>query len=165
MLEATIVETRRQLIGVVVTQSFDVGITTIGAENVSRANIDKQVGSTVVKVGTTIVGIDNHMVVIQIQIGKNTIEDVLLDGGFGINIVIEQLRLKLGFPKAKLAPYNMRMVNQTTTKPVGLIRYLNIYVHGIPYIITFTICHNNVVDSNYSMLGRPWLRDSKMVHD
>jgi hypothetical protein len=25
------------------------------------------------------------MVVIQVQIGKNTIKDVLLDGGFGIN--------------------------------------------------------------------------------
>jgi hypothetical protein len=25
--------------------------------------------------------IDNHMVVIQVQIGKNTIEDILLDGG------------------------------------------------------------------------------------
>jgi hypothetical protein len=29
------------------------------------------------------------MVVIQVQIGKNKIEDVLLDGGFGINIIIE----------------------------------------------------------------------------
>jgi hypothetical protein len=29
------------------------------------------------------------MVVIQIQIGKNTIKDVLLDGGFGVNIMIE----------------------------------------------------------------------------
>jgi hypothetical protein len=27
------------------------------------------------------------MTIIQVQIGKNTIEDVLLDGGFGINII------------------------------------------------------------------------------
>jgi hypothetical protein len=33
------------------------------------------------------IAIDNHMVVIQIQIGKNTIEDVLLDGGPGDNII------------------------------------------------------------------------------
>ncbi len=26
------------------------------------------------------------MAVIQVQIGKNTIEDVLLDGGYGVNI-------------------------------------------------------------------------------
>jgi hypothetical protein len=29
------------------------------------------------------------MGIIQVQIGKNTIEDVLLYGGFGINIIIE----------------------------------------------------------------------------
>ncbi len=58
------------------------------------------------------------------------------------------------------------MANQTTTKPMGLIKELKIYVHGIPYITTFTIIQNNVVDSNYSMLlGRPWLRDVKVAHD
>ncbi len=31
------------------------------------------------------------------------------------------------------------MVDQITTKPMGLIRDLKIYVHNIPYITTFTI--------------------------
>jgi hypothetical protein len=72
----------------------------------------------------------------------------------------------LGLPKPKPAPHNLRMVDQTTTKPMGLIRNLKIYVHDIPYITTFTVLQNNVVDSNYSMLlGRPWLRDVKVAHD
>jgi hypothetical protein len=91
------------------------------------------------EVGTTIVPIDNHMAIIQVYIGKNTIEDVLLDGDFGINIFIERLRLGLWFLKPKLTPYNLRMANQTITKPVGLLRDLKIYVHGIPYISIFTI--------------------------
>jgi hypothetical protein len=96
------------------------------------------------------------MAIIQVQIGKNTIEDVLLDGGFGVNIITKQLRLKLGFPKPKHAPHNLRMANQTTTKPLGLIKDLKIYVHGIHYITAFTIFQNSVVDSSYSMLlGRP----------
>jgi len=74
------------------------------------------------------------MAIIQIQIGKNTIEDLLLDGGFGINIITKQLKLKLGLPKLKPAPYNLKIIDQTTTKPMGLIRDLNIYVHSIPYI-------------------------------
>jgi hypothetical protein len=77
------------------------------------------------------------MVVIQVQIGKNTIEDVLLDGGFGISIITKQLRLRLGFPKPKPTPYNLRMANQTTTKPMGLIKDLKIYVHNILYITMF----------------------------
>ncbi len=64
---------------------------------------------------------------------------MLLDGNSRVNIVIELLRLRLGLPKPKLAPYNLRMTDQMTTKLVGLIKDLKIYVHGIPYIITFTM--------------------------
>jgi hypothetical protein len=48
---------------------------------------------------------------------------------------------------------------------MGLIKDLKIYVHGIPYITTFTTFQNSVVDSSHSMLGRPWLRDVKVAHD
>jgi hypothetical protein len=50
------------------------------------------------------------MVVIQVHIGKNTIEDVLLDGGFGINIITKQLKLRLGLLKPKPTPYNLRII-------------------------------------------------------
>jgi hypothetical protein len=70
---------------------------------------------------------------------------VLLDGGFGVNIIMGQLKLRLRLPKPKLALYHLRMVNQTTTKPMGLIRNLKIYVHGILYIVMFTILQNNVL--------------------
>ncbi len=92
------------------------------------------------------------MVVIQVHIGNNTIENVLLDGRSKVNIITKQLRLRLGLPKPKLAPYNLRMADQITTKPMGLIRNIKIYVHDIPYITMFTILQNNVVDYNYSML-------------
>ncbi len=59
------------------------------SQNVYRVTIDKQVGFSILEVGTTIVPIDNHMAIIQVYIGKNTIEDVLLDGDFGVNILIE----------------------------------------------------------------------------
>jgi len=91
---------------------------------------------------------------------------VLLEGVSRINILTKQLRSRLGLPKPKPAPYNMRAINQITTKPMGFIRDLRIYVHGIPYITVFTILQNNVIDSSYSMLlGRPWSRDVKVAHD
>ncbi len=72
----------------------------------------------------------------------------------------------MGIPKPKHAPYNLRMADQTTTKPIGLIRDMKIYVHGIPYITTFIVRQNSVVHYNYSiLLGRPWLRDVKVAHD
>ncbi len=76
------------------------------------------------------------------------------------------MKLKLGLPKPKPTPYNLRLTDQTTTKLLGLIIDLKIYVHGILYITTFDVLQNNVVDSNYSiLLGRPWLRDAKVEHD
>ncbi len=72
----------------------------------------------------------------------------------------------MGLPKPKPTPYNLRMANQTTTKLMGLIKDLKIYVCGIFYITMITILQNNVVDSSYSiLLGRPWLRDAKVAHD
>jgi hypothetical protein len=33
------------------------------------------------------------MVVIQVQVGKNFIDDVLIDGGFRVNIIIKNLKI------------------------------------------------------------------------
>jgi hypothetical protein len=91
---------------------------------------------------------------------------VLLDGGFGVNIIMKKLRVQLGLSKPKPTPYNLRMTNQTITKPLGLIKDLRILVHGIPYVMTFTIIQSSALDSNYFMLlGHPWLKDAKMSHD
>ncbi len=51
--------------------------------SISKVTIDKQVGLSVPEIGTTIVAIDNHMAIIQIQ----RIKDVLLDGGSKDNII------------------------------------------------------------------------------
>jgi hypothetical protein len=37
--------------------------------------------------------IAHQMAVIHVQVGKNFIEDVLLDGGSGVNITMEKLRV------------------------------------------------------------------------
>ncbi len=44
------------------------------------------------------------------------------------------------------------MVNETIGKPLGLIRDLKIFIHGIPYTFTFIVINNIILDSSYSML-------------
>jgi hypothetical protein len=89
-----------------------------------RAMNEKTTMYVVLDIRIIIMAINNHMVVIQVQIGINTIDDVLLDGGYGVNIIIKQLRVRLGLPKPKYVPYNLRMANQTTTKLVRFIKDL-----------------------------------------
>jgi hypothetical protein len=58
------------------------------------------------------------------------------------------------------------MVNQTIAKPLGLIKYLKILMHGISYAVTFTMIKSSVLNSSYFMLlGYPWLRDTSVFHD
>ncbi len=85
------------------------------------------------------IAIDHQMTVIHVHVGKNFVKDVLLNGGFGVNIMTKRLCVQLGLFKPKLTPYNLHMVDQTIAKPLGLIKDLKIYVHGILYIITFTV--------------------------
>jgi hypothetical protein len=105
------------------------------------------------------------MVIIHVQVGKNFIEDVILNGGFKVNIITKKSREHLGLIKPKPMPYNLRMVHQTIVKPLSLFKKFKIFVHGILYV-TFTIIDCSVLESNYSMLlGRPWLKDVKIFHD
>ncbi len=67
---------------------------------------------------------------IQVQVGKNFIDGVFIDGGFGVNIITKKLRIQLGLPKPNLTPYSLQMAYQTIAKPLGLIRNLKIFVHG-----------------------------------
>jgi len=68
-------------------------------------------------------------------VGKNIIEDVLLDGMSDMNITTKELWKQLRLPTPKLTPYTLQIANQTITKLVGFIKDLKIQIHGIPYIM------------------------------
>jgi hypothetical protein len=72
------------------------------------------------------------------------------------------MEIQLGLSKPNPMPHNLRMVDQTIAKPLGLIKNLKIFVHGIPYTITFIIINSNVLDFSYSM---SWFKDAKVSHD
>ncbi len=106
------------------------------------------------------------MAVIQVQIGKNTIEDVLLDGGSKINIITEQLKLKLGLPKPKFAPYNLRMAYQTTIKSSGVDqRSKDICSWHSLHNYVYCILKQCGRFQLFHVVGRPWLKDVKVAHD
>jgi hypothetical protein len=85
-------------------------------------------------------------------VGKNTIEDALLDGGLKVNIITKLFCNKLRLPKLKPKPYNLKMVYQTIFKLVGLIQNMKILLYGIPYVMTFMVLQDSVMDANYLML-------------
>jgi hypothetical protein len=112
--------------------------------NITSKMISKPSVATVVgthfEVNTTSIEVDNQMAIIQVLIMKNIVEDILKDGGVNVNIIIKNFIKKLGLPKPRLAPYHLKMA------------YQNMIIHGIPYVATFIVLKNNVVDFSYFML-------------
>jgi hypothetical protein len=103
---------------------------------------------------------------IQVQVGKKYIDNLLIDRGSGVNMITKNLKVQLSLSKPNPSPYNLCMENQTIAKPLGLIMNLKIFVRNISYTITFTIINKFVLNSSYSMLlGCPWLKDAKVSHD
>jgi hypothetical protein len=51
--------------------------------------------------------IDPHMVVIQVHVGKNIIENVILDGGSNVNIMTKEFQKWFGLPNLKPTPYTL----------------------------------------------------------
>jgi len=51
------------------------------------------------------------MAMIQVQVSKNFIDDVLIDGGSRINIITEDLNVQLGLSTPNPMLYNLLMVD------------------------------------------------------
>lgn len=64
------------------------------------------------------------MVVIQVKVGKFFIDNVLIDGSFGVKIIIQNLKVQLSLSKPNPSPYNLFMENQTIVELLGFIRDL-----------------------------------------
>jgi hypothetical protein len=88
---------------------------------IPEPNVAKMI-ETHSKVDIVTIKVDNQVAIIQVEIGKNIIEDVLLDGKASVNIITENLRKKMGLPKLRPTPYHLKMQDQNMTKPLGIIR-------------------------------------------
>jgi hypothetical protein len=88
---------------------------------IPKPNVAKMI-ETHSKVDTVAIKVNNQVAIIQVQVGKNIIEDVLLDGGTSVNIITKNLRKKLGLPKPRPTPYHLKMLDQSMTGPLRIIK-------------------------------------------
>lgn len=98
------------------------------------------------------------MHVILVCIGKNIVEDVLIDGGSGVNIITEAEQRQQGLSKLSHAPFNLKMADGNILQSKCLIQAIRIHISTIFYPITLIIMDSLIVKSNYTMLlGESWL--------
>jgi hypothetical protein len=58
------------------------------------------------------VDVDKGLPVIAVQVGEETLKNVLLDGGSGVNFITEEEHIWLGLPTPLPDPYQLCMTNQ-----------------------------------------------------
>lgn len=107
-------------------------------------------------VDATKIDVDQQLFILLVTISTSTLQNVLLNGGSGINMITEEEQLQLGLLVLQVAPYKLRMAYQTMVELMGLIRNIKIHIHGIPYFISLIVICNTEVNDAYSMLlGQP----------
>ncbi len=62
---------------------------------------------THIEINTTIIEVDNQMVVIQVQVGKTIVEDVMIDGRVSVNIIkIQKKKRFIQTKTSSISPQN-----------------------------------------------------------
>ena len=109
---------------------------------------------------------DDNVAKIKMKIAAQEVQGVILDGGSGVNIITEDLANKLGL-KWEPIPFNIRMADNRTVVPKGLIKHAKVKVGGMDYLVNLVVItmQTPTPDSYQVLLGRPWLRDAKVKHD
>lgn len=65
--------------------------------------------------------VDIGLLLHTIQVGKETLENMLLDGGSKLNLIIKKEYIWLGIQTPLLAPYWLHMADQAVVQPIGPI--------------------------------------------
>ena len=94
------------------------------------------------------------------------IDRVLLNGGSGVNILLESIYLKHGGQNLHPTPFQVKMVDQRRLRPLGLLKDQEIFVAELKYKVNFVVLKMHADNLAYPMLlGRPWFRKAKLKQD
>jgi hypothetical protein len=83
--------------------------------------------------------LDPNVAVIHVQLGGQTLTNVLVDGGSGVNVMSNHVRQALGLPQPRSARFILRMANDAPVTPLGILTMVGITIHGVSTPATFVI--------------------------
>ena len=108
---------------------------------------------------------DDSNALIPISYHQRKVE-AILDGGVGVSIMTKQCWEKWGSPHMEKTSLVIKLADRTTTRSVGVVKDLKVKTFGITYHVWFVVMDfKNPIDSYDIILGRPFLRAARVVHD
>ena len=93
------------------------------------------------------------------------ITQVPVDGGSGVNVMLEQTASDLGYTKFEPTPKILRMANQEEVIPVGKLSQVLTRMGDLEYRLNYVVIRLPIESSFQVLLGRPWLYKAGVLED
>ena len=91
--------------------------------------------------------------------------DAIIDTGAGVSIVSYEGWCKWGSPKMFPSDVKLRMADGSIQRPEGMIPAHHFTIHGVEFNLTFVVTRSSNHVAYECLLGRPFLRVSRLVMD
>ncbi|CAM6104160.1 unnamed protein product [Calypogeia fissa] len=98
-----------------------------------------------------------------IQISGCILSYVPVDGGSGVNIMIEATAHQLGFKQFEPTARTMRLANGARVVPVGTLTQVPTLIGGVTFYLNFFIMRPTKPSTYPVLIGRPWLYGAKVT--
>ncbi|CAM6102374.1 unnamed protein product [Calypogeia fissa] len=90
---------------------------------------------------------------------------VPVDGGSGVNVMMEQTAADLGYTTFEPTPKILRMANQEEVVPVGKLSQVLTRIGELEYKLNFVVIRLPIPTTFQVLLGRPWLYKAGLLED
>ena len=108
---------------------------------------------------------DDSNAVIPISYHHRKVE-AILDGSAEVSIMTKKCWEKWGSLLMEKTSLIVKFIDGTTTRLVGVVKDLRVKTFGITYHVWFVVMDfKNPIDSYDIILGKPFLRSARVVHD
>ncbi|CAM6091061.1 unnamed protein product [Calypogeia fissa] len=94
-----------------------------------------------------------------------TIPPSPVDGGSGVNMILEATVHQLGIHKLEPTSTTMRMANGARVIPVGTLIGLGTWIGGVEFPLNYLVMQPSKLSGYPVLLGRPWLYGAGVVID
>ena len=100
-----------------------------------------------------------------VEVERCTIPKVLVDGGSGVNLMLEDTTFDLGYTSFEEIDQVLRMADQSRVILAGRLSQVPTRIDEVTYLLNFVIIPVNSGRPFPMLLGRPWLYSAKVVVD
>jgi Retrotransposon gag protein/Zinc knuckle len=102
---------------------------------------------------------------IDAEIDGCMVPGIPVDGGSGVNVIMEQTAVDLGFTTFESTPKILRMANQEEVVPIGKLSQVLTRMGDLEYNLNYVVIRLPIPSTFQVLLGRPWLYKAGVLED